>query len=66
MGTGARFVFDTTFAREFSLLESQCEFVERYQRHQQDVGALPMLASACPGNPYLIFQLEIVYTPASS
>uniref|UniRef100_A0A8C4N9B5 Nuclear prelamin A recognition factor-like n=1 Tax=Eptatretus burgeri TaxID=7764 RepID=A0A8C4N9B5_EPTBU len=46
---GARFVFDTTFAREFSLLESQCEFVERYQRHQQDVGALPMLASACPG-----------------
>ncbi|NXK92869.1 NARFL factor, partial [Formicarius rufipectus] len=42
-------VFDTTFSRNFSLLESQREFVRRFQRHSQDRGALPMLASACPG-----------------
>ncbi|KFO34761.1 cytosolic iron-sulfur assembly component 3 [Fukomys damarensis] len=46
---GAHFVFDTTFSRNFSLLESQREFVQRF-RGQTDSGkALPVLASACPG-----------------
>ncbi|NWR90367.1 NARFL factor, partial [Furnarius figulus] len=43
------FVFDTTFSRNFSLLESQREFVRRFRRHGEDRRALPMLASACPG-----------------
>ncbi|NXU55284.1 NARFL factor, partial [Turnix velox] len=43
------YVFDTTFSRNFSLLESQREFVTRFQRQGEDKKALPMLASACPG-----------------
>ncbi|EMP36896.1 Cytosolic Fe-S cluster assembly factor NARFL [Chelonia mydas] len=43
------YVFDTTFSRNFSLLESQREFVRRFQRQTEDKKALPMLASACPG-----------------
>ncbi|NXF78192.1 NARFL factor, partial [Sclerurus mexicanus] len=43
------FVFDTTFSRNFSLLESQREFVRRFRRQGEDRKALPMLASACPG-----------------
>ncbi|KAJ8363785.1 hypothetical protein SKAU_G00126160 [Synaphobranchus kaupii] len=46
---GVHHVFDTGFSRAFSLLESQKEFVERYQRKEQDKKALPMLTSACPG-----------------
>uniref|UniRef100_A0A6J0UIN5 Cytosolic iron-sulfur assembly component 3 n=1 Tax=Pogona vitticeps TaxID=103695 RepID=A0A6J0UIN5_9SAUR len=46
---GVHFVFDTTFSRNFSLLESQREFVERFRRRADDKTALPMLASACPG-----------------
>ncbi|KAJ8413659.1 hypothetical protein AAFF_G00081660 [Aldrovandia affinis] len=46
---GVHHVFDTGFSRTFSLLESQREFVERYQRKEQDKKALPMLTSACPG-----------------
>ncbi|XP_046893433.1 cytosolic Fe-S cluster assembly factor narfl [Hypomesus transpacificus] len=46
---GVHHVFDTSFSRTFSLLESQREFVERFQRKEQDMKALPMLASACPG-----------------
>jgi len=42
---GADHVFDTSFSREFSLLESMAEFVSRYKSG----GPLPMLASACPG-----------------
>ncbi|KAK2097204.1 Cytosolic iron-sulfur assembly component 3 [Saguinus oedipus] len=38
------FVFDTAFSRNFSLLESQREFVRRFRGQ-----ALPVLASACPG-----------------
>lgn len=44
-------MFDTSFSRTFSLLESQREFVERFQRKEQDSKALPMLTSACPGIP---------------
>jgi len=42
---GVHYVFDTSFSRDLALLESQNEFVERYRVG----GALPMLASACPG-----------------
>ncbi|KAK9535027.1 hypothetical protein VZT92_007433 [Zoarces viviparus] len=48
-GLGVRHVFDTSFSRTFSLLESQREFVERFQRKEQDGKSLPMLTSACPG-----------------
>ncbi|XP_032086137.1 cytosolic iron-sulfur assembly component 3 isoform X2 [Thamnophis elegans] len=46
---GVHFVLDTTFARNFSLLESQREFVQRFQRRAEDKKSLPMLAAACPG-----------------
>ncbi|KAM7038854.1 cytosolic iron-sulfur assembly component 3 [Acridotheres tristis] len=46
---GVHYVFDTTFSRNFSLLESQQEFVRRFHRQADDKKALPMLASACPG-----------------
>ena len=42
----AEFIFDTTFARDFSLYESQREFVERYKNNSKN---LPILSSACPG-----------------
>jgi iron only hydrogenase large subunit-like protein len=41
----AEYVFDTTFSREFSLIESQKEFVERFRNQSK----LPILTSACPG-----------------
>ncbi|XP_062071847.1 nuclear prelamin A recognition factor isoform X1 [Lepus europaeus] len=46
---GVHYVFDTTIAADFSILESQREFVRRYHQHGQDECALPMLTSACPG-----------------
>ncbi|NWH17263.1 NARFL factor, partial [Grus americana] len=46
---GVHYVFDTTFSRNFSLLESQQEFVKRFRKQSEDKKALPMLASACPG-----------------
>ena len=46
---GAHYVFDTTLSRELSLIESCNEFVRRYNRKDVEKGALPMLASACPG-----------------
>lgn len=47
--SGVHYVFDTSFSRSFSLLESQREFIQRFQRKEEDKKALPMLASACPG-----------------
>ncbi|TRY84687.1 hypothetical protein DNTS_003914, partial [Danionella cerebrum] len=41
-------VFDTSFSRSFSLIESQKEFLQRFSRKETDKKALPMLASACP------------------
>ncbi|XP_055991171.1 cytosolic iron-sulfur assembly component 3 [Sorex fumeus] len=41
---GVHHVFDTSFSRNFTLLESQREFVRRFRA--QD---LPVLTSACPG-----------------
>lgn len=52
IAAGVHHVFDTSFSRTFSLLESQREFIERFQRKDQDNKALPMLTSACPGNPW--------------
>ncbi|KAJ7316094.1 hypothetical protein JRQ81_002256 [Phrynocephalus forsythii] len=46
---GVHYVFDITIATDFSILESQKEFVQRYHHHSQEEHALPMFASACPG-----------------
>ncbi|XP_068605743.1 cytosolic Fe-S cluster assembly factor narfl [Brachionichthys hirsutus] len=46
---GVHHVIDTSFSRTFSLLESQREFVERFQRKEQESNVLPMMTSACPG-----------------
>ncbi|XP_025028327.1 nuclear prelamin A recognition factor isoform X2 [Python bivittatus] len=46
---GVHYVFDTTIAADFSLLESQKEFVQRYRQQNQEEHALPMFSSACPG-----------------
>ncbi|XP_040100844.1 nuclear prelamin A recognition factor isoform X2 [Oryx dammah] len=46
---GVHYVFDTTIAADFSILESQKEFVRRFRRHNEEEPALPMLTSACPG-----------------
>ncbi|XP_020774903.1 nuclear prelamin A recognition factor isoform X2 [Boleophthalmus pectinirostris] len=46
---GVAFVFDTTLAAGFSILESQREFISRYRRRSHDSHALPMFTSSCPG-----------------
>ncbi|XP_025779043.1 cytosolic Fe-S cluster assembly factor NARFL [Puma concolor] len=46
---GVHYVFDTSFSRNFSLLESQREFVQRFRGQADSQQALPVLASACPG-----------------
>uniref|UniRef100_A0A8C5UTU1 Nuclear prelamin A recognition factor n=1 Tax=Microcebus murinus TaxID=30608 RepID=A0A8C5UTU1_MICMU len=46
---GVHYVFDTTIAVDFSILESQKEFVRRYHQHSEEAHTLPMLTSACPG-----------------
>ncbi|KAM4844338.1 nuclear prelamin A recognition factor isoform 1-T1 [Thomomys bottae] len=46
---GVHYVFDTAIAADFSILESQREFVHRYHQHSKEQRALPMLTSACPG-----------------
>lgn len=46
---GVNYVFDTTFSRYFSLIETQKEFIQRYQAKDTQTDALPMLTSACPG-----------------
>ena len=59
---GVDFVFDTTFAREFSLVESSREFVRRYRRRESDPTALPMLTSACPGKQLFLNTSMIIVT----
>ncbi|MEQ2237529.1 hypothetical protein ILYODFUR_023979, partial [Ilyodon furcidens] len=44
-----KFVFDTTVAAGFSILETQKEFIQRYRRRHHDSHALPMFTSSCPG-----------------
>ncbi|KAG8506366.1 Cytosolic iron-sulfur assembly component 3 [Galemys pyrenaicus] len=46
---GADRVLDTAFARNFSLLESQREFVRRFRGQPGAQQPLPVLSSACPG-----------------
>ncbi|KAG8433308.1 hypothetical protein GDO86_017552 [Hymenochirus boettgeri] len=46
---GVHHVCDITFSRNFSLLESQREFIQRFKSHKEEKKVLPMLASACPG-----------------
>ncbi|XP_011921642.1 PREDICTED: nuclear prelamin A recognition factor [Cercocebus atys] len=46
---GVHYVFDTRIAADFSILESQKEFVRRYRQHSEEERTLPMLTSACPG-----------------
>uniref|UniRef100_A0A8C5SHS1 Nuclear prelamin A recognition factor n=1 Tax=Laticauda laticaudata TaxID=8630 RepID=A0A8C5SHS1_LATLA len=46
---GVHYVFDTAIAADFSLLESQKEFVQRYRQQNQEEHVLPMFSSACPG-----------------
>uniref|UniRef100_A0A8D3BR77 Nuclear prelamin A recognition factor n=1 Tax=Scophthalmus maximus TaxID=52904 RepID=A0A8D3BR77_SCOMX len=46
---GVKYVFDTTLAAGFSILESQKEFIQRYRRRHHDPHALPMFTSSCPG-----------------
>lgn len=51
---GVHYVFDTTIAADFSILETQKEFVHRYRLHSAREAALPMLTSACPGEQQLL------------
>lgn len=46
---GAHYVLDSTFGREFALVETLRDFLERYARRNSDPVALPLLASSCPG-----------------
>lgn len=46
---GVQYVFDTTLAAGFSILESQKEFIQRYRRRSHDTHTLPMFTSSCPG-----------------
>nr|XP_020843205.1 nuclear prelamin A recognition factor isoform X2 [Phascolarctos cinereus] len=46
---GVHYVFDSTIAVDFSILESQKEFIHRYRHQKQEEHSLPMFASACPG-----------------
>ena len=46
---GVHYVFDATFARNFSLIEIQKEFVEKYRNNPTPAKVTPMLTSACPG-----------------
>lgn len=45
---GVAYVFDSSFARSFSLIETAKEFVQRYNSEPLDK-SLPMFTSACPG-----------------
>jgi iron only hydrogenase large subunit-like protein len=53
---GFDYVFDSSFARDLSLIESAREFVTRYQEKQQLYSSstpLPLLASSCPGKEFM-------------
>lgn len=51
---GVHYVFDTSVAAGFSILECQKEFVQRYRRKHHDIHALPMFTSSCPGEADLL------------
>ncbi|XP_014782128.1 cytosolic Fe-S cluster assembly factor narfl isoform X2 [Octopus bimaculoides] len=48
-GLGVAYILDTTFSRNFSLIESAQEFLHRYKTANIKQTAFPMLTSACPG-----------------
>lgn len=66
---GVHYVFDTTIAADFSILESQREFVRRYHQHSEEQPTLPMLTSACPGEcqgqPQWLHLSEAPFTQAA-
>lgn len=51
---GADMVVDMSIADDLTMLESQKEFVKRMRASENDgvKGAIPMLASSCPGLLY--------------
>lgn len=51
---GVHYVFDTSLATGFSILECQKEFIQRYRRKHHDTHALPMFTSSCPGKADLL------------
>lgn len=46
---GIEYVFDTTFSRDFSLLESRVEFVEKFKESLEKKTNMTILNSTCPG-----------------
>ena len=47
---GVHHVVDTSFSRDFSLIEISAEFIDRVKRSRDgDKAATPLIASACPG-----------------
>lgn len=54
---GADMVLDMQIADDLALLESQKEFIERYKSHKENSKNkhLPMLASSCPGNIFILY-----------
>ncbi|KAJ2719511.1 Cytosolic Fe-S cluster assembly factor nar1 [Coemansia sp. Benny D115] len=46
---GVDFVFDSSFTRDLTLIESAREFVDRFKRAEGNKETLPVLASWCPG-----------------
>ena len=58
---GVHYVFDTNFARNFSLIESSHEFVRRFYDSETNPKAFPMLASACPGDQTMKMEKKICF-----
>lgn len=60
---GADMVIDMSIAEDFSLLEAQKEFINRFNATVNDgaKNALPMLASSCPGEESIIIQKLHLY-----
>lgn len=59
---GVDYLFDISFARCFSIIEAQKEFIERYQKKNEDATSLPMLTSACPGKILLAWNRFLFIT----
>ncbi|KAM7371197.1 hypothetical protein PAMP_010688 [Pampus punctatissimus] len=57
---GVQYVFDTTLAAGFSILETQKEFIQRYRGRHHDSHALPMFTSSCPGEIFYLMEQKKV------
>jgi len=56
---GVNYVVDTSFSRDFSIIESAKEFVNRYTEYYKNnnkQGVLPMISSSCPGKNILLYK----------